>query len=247
MQPLEKSIVFARNHCRTRLYLKEPNKMNNQKTIALLITLLVGLYTFGQGQDDEYITFNDRRNVVHGVYVGIGGGYGEIKGEDTYLASFKVAYVANQQFEVGFLAKGLYSRQDVFNPMSGQKDDLIAGYAGFHLEPILFGKSKVSMSFPLFIGGGAVGYVDRELIENEDDFEVEEDDVDPVFVLEPGMNALFNISRFAQLELGVKYRFSSKIELTDSPIDRINGFSAGFGVKLGIFNMGRNRYKKQLD
>lgn len=221
--------------------------MNNQKVNAILFLLFLGFQSFAQDDEGEYITFNDRRNVVHGVYVGIGLGYGEIKGEDTYVGSFKVAYVANQKFEVGFLAKGLYSRQDVFNPRSGQNDDLFAGYAGFHFEPILFGKSTVSMSFPLFIGGGAVGYIDREIVENEEDFEVERDDIDPVFVLEPGVSALFNISRYVQIEAGVKYRFSSKIELTDSPIDRINGFTTEIGIKLGIFNMGRNRYKKQLD
>ena len=219
--------------------------MYHFKTPFLFLTLLTSLIMHAQ-DDDDYITFNDRSNVVHGVYVGIGLGYGEIEGEDTYIGTFKVAYVANQQFEVGFLARGLYSRQDVFNPQSGQNDDLFAGYAGFHLEPILFGKSLVSLSFPLFIGGGAVGYPDRETIES-DEFDPDEDDLDAIFVVEPGVSALFNISRYAQLEAGVRYRFSSKIELTDSPIDRINGFSAGIGIKLGIFNMGRNRYKKQLD
>ena len=240
MQPLKSFIVFRTNQS------KEHHTMNNQKTITFIITLLLGLFSYAQ-QDDDYITFNDRRNVVHGVYMGIGMGYGEIDGEDTYIGSFKVAYVANQQFEIGFLAKGLYSRQDIFNPRSGQRDDLFAGYGGFHFEPIVFGKSMVSMSFPLFIGAGAVGYVDRDIIRNDEDFDIVEDDVDVVFVLEPGISALFNISRFAQIEAGIKYRFSSEIELTDSPIDRINGFSTEIGIKLGIFNMGRNRYKKQLD
>lgn len=241
MQPLKPYVVFRNNQS------KQPKKMNHQKTVVLLITLICSLLTFGQQDDDAYITFNDRRNVVHGVYVGIGMGYGEIEGEDTYIGTFKVAYVANQQFEVGFLARGLYSRQNIFNPRSGDNDDLFAGYAGFHLEPILFGKSLVSLSFPVFIGGGAVGYVDRDIIDNEENFDFEDDDLDAVFVLEPGVSALFNISRYVQLEAGVRYRFSSKIELTDSPIDRINGFSGGFGIKLGIFNMGRNRYKKQLN
>ncbi|WP_422858717.1 hypothetical protein ACOKFD_15330 [Flagellimonas sp. S174] len=222
--------------------------MNNQKTtIPLLIFLLFGLFTKAQDDDEKYITFNDRRNVVHGVYLGIAMGYGEIEGEDTYVGSFKIAYVANRQFEVGFLAKGLYSRQDIFNPRSGENDDLVGGYAGFHLEPILFGRSRVSLSFPLFIGGGAVGYVSRDDIDNDVDIDIDDDDVDAVFVLEPGVSALFNISRFVQIEAGVKYRFSSEIELTDSPIDRINGFTSQVGIKLGIFNMGRNRYKKTLD
>jgi len=215
--------------------------------MIFLVALLSGHFSFCQQDDMDYITFNDRRNVVHGVYVGFGMGYGEIDGQDTYIGSFKVAYVANQQFEVGFLARGLYSAQNIFNSVSSDTDDLFAGYAGFHFEPIFFGKSLVSLSLPVFLGGGVVGYVDRDFILDEIHFGSDYNDLDGVFVLEPGISALFNISRYVQLEVGVRYRFSSKTELTDSPIDRINGFSGGVGIKLGIFNMGRNRYKKQLN
>lgn len=221
--------------------------MNNQKSVFFLFLFLFTLVLNAQDDEDEFILFNDRRNVVHGVYLGFTMGYGEIDGKDTYLGGLKLAYVANRQLEIGFAGKFLYSEQDVFNPRSGSNDDLFAAYGGLHLEPILFGKSKVSLSFPLLIGAGAVGYIDRDAVRNDVDVDIDEDDVDAVFVLEPGVSALFNINRFVQLETGVKYRFSSQIELTDSPVDRINGFSAEIGIKLGIFNMGRNRYKKQLD
>ncbi|WP_350291812.1 hypothetical protein [uncultured Croceitalea sp.] len=221
--------------------------MNNQKVNLILFLLFLSFQSFAQDDEGEYITFNDRKNVVHGVYVGLTMAYGEIKGEDTYIGGIKVAYVANQQFEVGFEGKFLYSEQNIFNTTNNLNEDLFAAYAGFHLEPIFFSKSRVNLSFPLFIGGGAVGYIDGDAVRRDEDINIDEDDVDPVFVLEPGMSALFNISRYVQLEAGIKYRFSSKIELTNSPINRINGFSAGIGIKLGIFNMGRNRYKKQLD
>ncbi len=221
--------------------------MNNQKTTALLLFLLLGILGFSQNQDEEYITFNDRKNVVHGVYLGLSTYFGEIDNKDAYIGGLKVAYVANRQFEVGFMANVLYSEQDVFNPRNSSNDDIIAVYGGLHLEPILFGKSKVSLSFPVLIGGGAVGYVNHDDIVHEEDVDLNEDDLDAVFILEPGMNVLFNISRYVQLEAGIRYRFSSEIELAESPLDRINGFSGGIGVKLGVFNMGRNRYKKKLD
>ena len=63
---------------------------------------------------------------------------------------------------------------------------------------------------------------------------------------EPGVSALFNISRYLQIEAGVKYRFSSRINLPPTRTVNINGFSAGIGIKVGVFNMGRNRYKKNV-
>jgi len=222
--------------------------MYNRFTILIILTLSLGCSAFAQDTDDEYLEFNDRKNVVHGVYLGIITHYGEIKGKDTFFTGLKIAYVANQQFEVGVSTVGFYSQQNLNGTLSNTNEDLIGGYVGLHLEPIFFSKSRVNLSFPLMIGGGAVGYIDGDFYEN-DDFDFDHDDFetsDVIFMFEPGVNALFNISRYVQLEAGVKYRFSSKVVLAPNAIDRINGFSAGIGVKLGIFNMGRNRYKKNL-
>lgn len=238
MQLFKKSIVYLSSQ-------SKHHTMNNQKISFTILFVCMAVFGFAQ-EDDDYVEFNDRNNVVHGVYVGLTMGYGEIDDQDTYRGGVKVAYVANQQFEVGFAANFLYSEQDIFNTMSGRKEDLIAFYGGLHLEPIFFSKSRVNLSFPLLVGAGAVGYIGNDF--NDEDFEepLNQDDFDAVFVAEPGVNVLFNVSRYLQLEAGVKYRFSSKIELEPTTVDRINGFSAGIGIKVGVFNMGRNRYKKNL-
>ncbi len=241
VQPFGEYIVFRKKSIKNRMH------MINQKTTLPLLFLLWGLLGFAQDDDGEYITFNDRKNVVHGVYLGLSTYFGEIEGENTYIGGLKVAYVANRQFEVGFMGNVLYSEQNIFNPRTVNNDDIVAIYGGLHLEPILFGKSRVSLSFPLLIGGGGMGYVDHDAVRRDENVDLDDDDIDAIFVLEPGMNVLFNVSRYVQLEAGIRYRMSSKIDLAQSPIERINGFSGGIGVKLGVFNMGRNRYRKQLD
>lgn len=220
--------------------------MNNQKSLLLILISFVGVLGFAQ-EDENYLEFNDRNNVVHGVYLGLSMRYGQIEDADTYMGGFKIAYVANQQFEVGFEGNFIYSDQDVFNTTLSRREDLIGGYGGLHLEPIFFSKSRVNLSFPLLIGGGAIGVIDARV--NEQDFEenLTEDDFDFVFVAEPGINALFNINRYLQIEAGIRYRLSSKLNLVNSPVERINGFSGGIGIKVGVFNMGRNRYKKNID
>ncbi|MBU3025782.1 hypothetical protein [Zobellia galactanivorans] len=221
--------------------------MKSLQMSLLLLILGATFSSFGQDETDEYLEFNDRNNVVHGVYLGLDLGLGEIDGEPSYTGGLKVAYVANQQFEVGFAATFLYSEQDVFNNSLSRNEDLIGVYGGLHLEPIFFSKKRVNLSFPLLLGAGGVGYIENNF-HHDDHYEEEltEDDFDVVFVAEPGVSALFNISRYLQLEAGVKYRFSSRIELPPTRTTRINGFSAGLGIKVGIFNMGRNRYKKNI-
>ncbi|MCR9229363.1 MAG: hypothetical protein NXH90_18245 [Flavobacteriaceae bacterium] len=67
--------------------------MNNRKTTIPLLFLLMATMGFSQSDDNQYITFNDRKNVVHGVYLGLSTYFGEIEGEDTYIGGLKVAYV----------------------------------------------------------------------------------------------------------------------------------------------------------
>ncbi|WP_149275879.1 hypothetical protein [Pareuzebyella sediminis] len=212
-----------------------------------LFAILVGtsISILGQDNTNEYLEFNDRNNVVHGVYLGLTTYLGEIEEKVTYMGGLKVAYVANQQFEVGLAGTFLYSRQDVYRITENYDQDLIGAYGGLHLEPIFFSKHLVNLSFPILIGAGAVGYIDNNYSDHYNE-NLTEDDFDAIFIIEPGISALFNISRYVQLEAGVKYRFSSELELEPNAVERINGLSAGLGIKVGVFNMGRNRYKKNI-
>ncbi|SIR17674.1 hypothetical protein [Maribacter ulvicola] len=214
----------------------------------LLLFLVFNLVSYGQEENGEYLEFNDRNNVVHGVYIGINMGIGEIDGKNAYNGGLKVAYVANQKFEVGFATNFLFSKQDIYNSNLSRNENLIGAYGGLHLEPIFFSKRRVNLSFPLMFGAGAVGYIEDDTYRENDSFgdNLTKDEVDAIFVSEAGISALFNISRYLQLEAGVKYLYSSKIDLPPTRITRISGFSAGLGIKVGIFNMGRNRYKKNV-
>ena len=100
---------------------------------------------------------------------------------------------------------------------------------------------------PLLVGFGGIGYTTGDSDDFSEEFlDREFEDVNNIYVIETGVSVLFNISRYLQLEAGVKYRFTNKIDLATSPITRLNGFSTGIGIKVGIFNMGRNRYKKNI-
>ncbi|RKR12968.1 hypothetical protein CLV91_1680 [Maribacter vaceletii] len=217
--------------------------MENKNKLLLFFLLAFSLLSKAQDTTD-YIEFNDRNNVVNGVYLGLSAIYGELGGEALYGGQFKIAYVADQKFEVGIEITGFQSDQQ-FITSSTIENKLTGGYVGTHLEPILFSKRKVSLSFPLFIGLGAIGYTNNGDDFDNDFIEKEYEDVKAIFVLEPGANALFNISRYLQLEAGIKYRITNNFNLATSPIKNFNGFSAGIGIKVGVFNMGRNRYKKK--
>ncbi len=221
-----------------------------KKILVLFIASCACTINAQDSKDNNYIEFNDRKNIVHGVYLGINTGYGQIKGKNTYIAGLKLAYVANRKFEIGLVVKGLYSDQNlsgiILSDGTELGPDLGAVYAGFHLEPIFFSKAKVNLSFPVVLGAGAAGAGYFELDTAEEEEKERNSLFSSLYVVEPGVNVLYNISRYVQLEAGIKYRLSSKAVLTPNSFVRINGFSTSLGVKVGVFNLGRNRYKKNI-
>ena len=218
--------------------------MIHQKAIYLSILVAMCQGLIAQNEED-YIEFNDRYNVVHGVYMGLTTHYGEIDNENSYMMGLKAAYVADKKLEMGLIAVVFYSEQDEFG-LDANEFDVYGGYGGLHFEPILFRHSKFSLSFPLLIGGGTVGYGKDDFAGRDATYAGDDKNWPTFFIAEPGVNVLFNFSRYLQLEIGGRYRLSSKFDmLPGSPVD-LNGYSFGIGVKVGVFNLGRNRYKNNL-
>ena len=215
----------------------------SQYTIILALTLIG--YNI-QAQETEpntdtsnYIEFNDSKNIVHGVYFGLNFNYGEIDGKSAYMAGAKIAYVANKKLEVGFTGVGFYSDQKANAIVEGP--EIYGAYGGLHLEPIFFGDSEVSLSFPMLIGGGAASYA-YDAFDSIGGIEyTDPDDWSPFFVFEPGASVLYNVSSYLQLELGVKYRLTSTLDMYPGSVQNLNGFSGGIGIKIGVFNLGKKR------
>jgi hypothetical protein len=91
----------------------------------------------------------------------------------------------------------------------------------------------------MLVGGGAVAHSFDDwdnVLEGE---EIYIDDWDPFFVFEPGISAQYNISDYLQFEIGIRYRFTSQVNLYPGSIENVNGFSGGIGLKMGVFNLGK--------
>ena len=186
---------------------------------------------------NNYIEFNDTNNTVNGVYVGLTFYYGEIDGKSSFMNGLKIAYVANQKFEVGISGVGFLSDQNSNGPL--EDNDVFGGYGGIYLAPIFFGDSNFSLSIPITIGGGAVVHSFDDWYDFDHDYEINADDWDPFFVFEPGLSVEYNISNNLKFEMGVKYRLTSEVNLYPGSITNVNGFSGGIGLKIGVFNLGK--------
>lgn len=194
------------------------------RTIYITLLALIASVNLTRAQED-YVNFDDTSKTVNGVYMGFAPTYGVIDGESAYMFDFKVSYVANKSIELGLEGVGFFMDNGVQGEFNNL--DVTGGYGGLHVEPILFGDSNVNLSFPILIGGGAIGYIEGDY----------DDSWQAFGIVEPGVSVNFGISNYVQLEVFGKYRWSSEMSAPLSPVDNMNGYSVGVGVKVGVFNM----------
>ena len=197
---------------------------------ALISIVFLGAPLYAQ-DNQSYDQFDNNHNVLRGVYLGFNLGAGEIDGKTTFQIGGKASFVASRKFEVGVAFQNFYSQQN--NSGLALNNDIYGGYGGAFFEPIFSGSSKWSFSIPLLLAGGAVAYT------NDDYYDIE--DWEPIFVFEPGLSVKHNFSRYIQLEVGAKYRFSNNFNLVPGGITNINGFSGFAGINIGVFNVGRQK------
>ena len=219
------------------------------KNVILILFLFISFHNFGLTQEeikDGYYVIGENPKPkpepietfqsnpgAHGFSVGLTAEYGQIEGKHAGLAGIKIDYIIDHKFEIGLAGKAFISEyfSTNFNP---REITLTGGYGGLHFAPHFFATKKIHFNLPILIGGGAVGYFNKKL-SDVIEFGKEVEDWEPVMVVEPGINAVFNITRHFQIETGFAYRFTNTVELDYLEEIRLNGFSAGLALKFGIF------------
>jgi len=174
------------------------------------------------------------RNV--GFYFGFHSEYSQVAGYDAFGAGGTFAMIANHGMAIGFSGKGFFTEPFEKIPGSSTSFSYTGGYGGFLIEPILFPKFPVHVSFPILLGAG--GIAKSTLINYDypyDYTEVFVEDAEAFLIAEPGMEIEFNVTRWMRIGLGASYRFTSSLEPSSFESNPLNGFTGGFSMKFGKF------------
>lgn len=185
-------------------------------------------------QNDEMQTlFGKRRS--NGGYGAISMGYSTIDNKHSFHFGARGAWVIQHSFAVGFGGTGFLNEyhydvnldQDVF---------LTGGYGGLYLEPIIFPKFPVHISFPILIGAGGISFVsyndeywDANFVEDHEAF----------MIIEPGIDLELNLTRFMRLGLGATYRLPTAFEFNtpgnSASSQSLKGITYNLTFKFGSF------------
>ncbi len=222
----------------------------------ILTTIFALLYTITYAQDipDNKVnsevesprmeTFKLSNKGTHGVYIGVGGGYANFDSYGFATLNARIAYVIDQKFEIGFAGQSFHNYAS-FPQNDGLDGTIAGGVGGFHLKGIYFGRRRIHLSTPLFLGAGGVALIAHNSNDFFDDFDPELVKASPIFVAEPGVNVEFNISKVLGLEIGAKYRFSHQTNLVANRLNNMDGLMLGATLKVGYFDFGGRNKKSR--
>jgi hypothetical protein len=210
--------------------------MKIRTLIAMLLAFFVLAGIQAQEDEDMKMLFNkkekpekEKQKMANGGYGSFSIGYTQIDGKDAMVLGGRAAWIANHRFALGLAGRGFFNNfnsNQYYDPNYDPNQDpeyaLAGGYGGIFVEPIVSPMTSVNVSFPILIGAGGVtatpanwrswgnGYYDPNNYYYN---------VDAFFVLEPGVDLQFNITKWFRLALGGSYRFTSDVYLVHKYYD----------------------------
>lgn len=148
--------------------------------------------------------------------------YTELGGEDAYLGGVQVGGLLNDSFSAGLVLRALVTEIEPGYNGYNNPEEFDFGYGGLSLEYTFLARRLVHASVSGLVGGGWLR-LDRTSDGEDKDIQL--------FVLEPGVNAMVNVTQRTELGLGVSYRH------TDPYSNKIEGLSDGdlSGAAVSIF------------
>ena len=205
------------------------------KKITLLIVSAFLVLSVVQAQEKE--EFNTILGSVesYGAYGSFSLGYAQINSRDAFVGGGQAALILNHSLAVGVAGKGFINEYHYDDNLLDNVN-LQGGYGGLLIEPILGAQQAVHFSFPIVIGAGGIIHADK-IYDYHHDYYYEDyiNDSDIFFVVEPGAEVEFNMFKFFRLSMGAFYRYTSNVDLYDTPDNVLHGFSFLATFKFGKF------------
>jgi hypothetical protein len=209
-----------------------------KKTLLLTLSaVFIFSCTYSQEKEKEIETIFSGVS-SNGFYGGLSLGYSEIDDRHAFMVGARGAWIINHSLAVGLGGK-VFANEYEYNVLEGEDVNLQGGYGGLLIEPILAGQQRIHLAVPILIGAGGIVHADEYHHDRYyDDYHSHRDyinDSEAFFVLEPGVELELNLFRFFRVSLGGYYRYTSEIDLYDTPSDALNGFSYEIAFKFGKF------------
>lgn len=196
------------------------------KKLTIFIILVLGATLVSAQEKDEVQTLISGE-MESGGFGGPVVKFGEfMDGDFGVMVGGRGGWIINHAFTIGGGGYGLANDIQVDSSRY-----LNFGYGGVELGYIVASRKLIHFSFSTLIGAGGVGY--RSSI-SDDDFN-EDTNGKSVFVIEPTLNIMLNVTNYFRIGLGASYRYIDGLEPNTLSNGDISGPSATLSFKFGSF------------
>lgn len=235
--------------------------MKIMKIFTLILALLCVFSLQAQEEEEMKMLFNKKekpekegKKIANGGYGSFSVGWTQIDGKNAMVLGGRGAWIANHHFSLGLAGRGFFNNfgsneyyEPNYDPNYDANYSLSGGYGGIFFEPIIFPMSSVHVSFPILIGAGGVATTPMswDYYYNTDYYYY---NTNAYFVLEPGVDIEFNITKFFRIALGGSYRYTSDVYLqhkylndldetvyVNIPKNALRSFNVDISFKFGWF------------
>lgn len=189
-------------------------------------------------KDDEIKSLLSKGNDLNG-FGGADLKVGELAGEQGLFVGAYGGLIVNRSYMFGIAGYGLVTNVEIQGTVPGQQEEkpltLFGGYGGVLFGPTIAPKNLIHLSAPIFFGAGAFEVEDQNYFSNtvaETDYVVENS---IFFVVEPGLQVEFNITRYFRMAGGMTFRYISGTDLENLEDDDVSGFTGTLSLRFGLF------------
>lgn len=213
------------------------------KKVTFLVLLCITLPLISPAQERERRVLSNKvrtivaRDRLDGWYAAFNLGYTPIDERNSVVFGLRGGWLMGHSFTLGLAGNAFISQKNTLSNIPELNRYLAGGYGGLLLEPILMPRSPVHFSFPVIVGAGAINYWEGydTLSGSASVVPANYHDLSPFFVVEPGLEVEFNVSRFFRLDLGGAYRFTNKIKSNNFAPDVLQTWTTYLNFKFGRF------------
>ncbi len=186
--------------------------MEKRIFIAALL-ILVSLVSFTQDPEFEYYKNKEMKTLLGrdragGGYGSFTTGYSVIDGKHAILFGGRFSWLPSHSMGVGIGATG-FINEFHYEPSLDMDVFLTGGYGGIYIEPILFPRWPVHLSFPVLFGAGGISFISRDNDINNNFIE----DSKAFLLIEPSAELELNLTRFFRLAFGATYRYPTQFDV----------------------------------
>jgi hypothetical protein len=225
-------------------------------TLSSLRSLALGTLFFStmrlvaqDAPDPEMQTlFGSSKDMYHSGWGAPTAAYTTVMDQSAMLVGLRGGWLIDHRLTIGIAGYGLVTpvENTAYDAHLITNGDVLlgnsrfqAGYGGLFIEPVIGYTKAVHFTIPIIIGAGGCGYSAERLFDEDWDDEFDpytyHDDYQGYFVAEAGVGLELSVVKMVRLNLSGSYRYTSDINLPETPKDAFNGFNAALSLKVGVF------------